>query len=131
MIQSCPWPILLLQPYGQEPGNQLTKVALLPVAYLNSTDLGERVKQDALGCVLEDIWLCLPCGSGPLCPSRDGLLHCKEMPVQCLQALLQWAASMGKADAHHKVSDDRHMTPRGGFSVVILPAPMACWLCTL
>ena len=37
----------------------MTKIALLPVAYQNSKDLGERIKQDVLGCVLEDIWLCL------------------------------------------------------------------------
>ena len=105
----------------------MTKIALLPVAYQNSKDLGERIKQDVLGCVLEDIWLCLPCGSGPLCPSRDGLLHCKEMPLQCISTAGSppMGSVDGKADTHHKVSDDRHTTPQSGFSMVIVSAPMA------
>lgn len=57
------------------------------------------------------------------------LLHCKEMPLQLLQALLQWARSMGKSDAHHEGSEYPHRMPRSGFAVVVLSLhrwPVGC-----
>lgn len=67
--------------------------------------------------------------------AHQGMVFCTarrcHFSASLQQALLQRAASVGKADTHHKVSDDRHTAPHSGFSMVIVSAPMAAWLCTL